>query len=260
MTTIAVLGATGTAGVRVVARLRARGYPVVEVSRGHGVDLVSGQGLSQALDGVDLAIDVSNPRPEDRFSDFTQTLVAASRNIVGACAAHEVQRLVVSTIDSIDDPVFDGDPYYEGKRAAKAIFLDAPVATTIVKSTQWYESATDPATVSGDEEEVTVQDLLIQPIAADTVADVLVETALGQTHKPCAITGPEAIRLPELTSKVLALHGDSRRVRPVPPPIAGLATGALLASAQAIVVGPDVDTWLATCAATTTDTACHQSR
>jgi len=257
--TIAVLGATGTAGARVVARLRARGQAVVEVSRGHGVDLMSGDGLSRALEGVDVAIDVSNPAP-DGSSDITRTLVTASRNIVGACAAQEVERLVVSTIDSIDDPAFDGLAYFEGKRAAKEIFLDGPVPTTIVKSTQWYESATDPAVVTDDGDELAVQDLLIQPVAADTVADVLVEAALGQIHRPCAITGPDIIRLPELTSKLLALHNDDRRVRPVPPPVAGLATGALLASAQAIVVGPDVDTWLTTCAANMTDAACHESR
>lgn len=249
LTTIAVIGATGTAGTRVVARLRARALPVIEVSREHGVDLVSGQGLSEALEGVDVAIDVSNPRP-DRWCDITGVLTTASRNLVGACAAQDVRRLVVSTIAGIEDPVFDGLPFYAAKRAAKQIALDGPVPTTIVKSTQWYESATDPALVSGDGDKVTVQDWLIQPIAADTVADVLVEAALGQTHQPRAITGPEAIRLPELTSRLLALQGDDRRVRAVPPVVAGLATGALLASGQAIVVGPDVDTWLRTLAPT----------
>jgi putative NADH-flavin reductase len=49
LSTIAVIGATGTAGSRVVARLKARGVAVVEISRAHGVDLISGQGLSRAL-------------------------------------------------------------------------------------------------------------------------------------------------------------------------------------------------------------------
>jgi uncharacterized protein YbjT (DUF2867 family) len=253
LSTIAVIGATGTAGSRVVARLRARDVAVVEISRGQGVDVVSGRGLFQALAGVDVVIDVSNPLPADERSSTTQTVAAATRNVVGACAARDIQRLVVSTVAGVEDPVFEGFPYYEAKRAAKAIVLDGPVPATIVKSTQWYEFATNPAAVSSRDGEVIVQDWLIQPIAADTVADVLVEAALGQTHPPRAIAGPEAIRLPDLTSKLLARQGDKRRVVSVPPPLGALGTGALLASDGAVVLGPDVDTWLHTLAPAAAD-------
>lgn len=253
MTTIAVIGATGTAGSRVVARLKSRDVAIVEISREHGVDLFNGRDLSQALKGVDVAIDVSNPVPPDGRSDITQTLATASRNIMAACARQEVQRLVVSTMAGIEDPVFDGFAYYEAKREAKEILLDGPVPATIVKSTQWYEFATNHDAVTCSADEVIVEDWLIQPIAADTVADVLVEAALGQTHSPRTITGPDAIRLPDLTSKLLAQQGDSRYVRTVEPAVAALGAGALLASAHAVVVGPDVDTWLQTMAPPSTD-------
>lgn len=252
MTTIAVIGATGTAGSRVVARLRSRDVAVVEISREHGIDLFSGRDLSAALAGVDVAIDVSDPVPPEPF-DISQTLATASRNIVGACATQEVQRLVVPTIAGIEDPGFDGIPYYQAKREAKNILLDGPVPTTVVKSTQWYECATHCDAVSCDAEQVIVEDWLIQPVAADTVADVLVEAALGQSHTPRTITGPHPIRLPELTSKLLVQQGDSRTVRAVPPAVAALANGALLASGHAVVVGPDVDTWLRTLAPPSTD-------
>lgn len=253
LTTIAVIGATGTAGTRVVARLKSRDVAVVEISRAHGIDLFNGADLSQALQGVDVAIDVSNPVPPDGRSDIGQSLAAATHNIVGACARQEVQRLVVSTIAGIEDPVFDGFAYYEAKRQAKDIMLDGPVPTTIVKSTQWYEFATNHDAVSCDAHEVIVEDWLIQPIAADTVADVLVEAALGQIHTPRTIAGPDAIRLPELTSKLLVQQGDNRQVRAVEPAVAALGAGALLASGHAVIVGPDVDTWLQTLAPPSTD-------
>lgn len=252
MTTIAVIGATGTAGSRVVARLRTRDVAVVEISRGQGIDLFSGPDLSDALKGVDVAIDVSDPVPPEPL-DVSQILMTASRNILGACATQEVQRLVVPTIAGIEDPEFDGIPYYEAKRETKNILLDGPVPTTVVKSTQWYECATRCDAVSCDAEQVIVEDWLIQPIAADTVADVLVEAALGQSHTPRTITGPHPIRLPELTSKLLVQQGDSRTVRAVQPAVAALANGALLASGHAVVVGPDVDTWLQTLAPPSTD-------
>ena len=42
-------------------------------------------------------------------------------------------------------------------------------------------------------------------------------------------------------------------MRTVEPAVAALGTGALLASGQAIVLGPDVDTWLHTLAPPSTD-------
>jgi uncharacterized protein YbjT (DUF2867 family) len=253
LTTIAVIGASGCGGSRVVARLQSRGVEVVEISRTHGIDLLDAQSLFRALEGVDVAIDVSNPMPSDGQFDIVQTMATAARNLMGACVAGEVQRLVVSTIAGIEDPVFDGFAYYEAKRAAKEILLDGPIPTTIVKSTQWYEFATNPAAVNASDGEVIVEDWLIQPIAADTVADVLVEAALGQSHKPRTITGPHPIRLPKLTSKLLAAQGDLRPVRTVQPSVNALAAGALLATDHAIVVGPDVDTWLNTLAPPSTD-------
>lgn len=212
------------------------------------MDVITGQGLTQALEGVDVVIDVSDPMPGDDHADLTGTLTAAARNLVGACASQGVQRLVMLTIAGIEKPVFDRFPYYVAKRAAKEIVLNGPVPATIVKSTHWYEFATNPAVVICDDREVVVQDWLIQPIAVDTVADVLVEAALGQTHAPLSITGPRALRLPELTSKLLARRGDPRGVRAVQPALSALAIGALLASEDAVVLGPDVDTWLQTLA------------
>jgi len=181
-------------------------------------------------------IDVSNPMPADRWSDVSQTVVTATRNIVGACAAHEIQRLVVVTIAGIEDPAFDGFPYYAAKRVAKQMVLESSVPATIVKSTQWYEFATNPVAVTYNDGD-----------------DVLVEAALGQTHMPRTITGPHAMRLPDLTTKLLARQGDGRRVRAVQPKLAGLAAGALLAPDGAMVIGPDIDTWLQNLAPTGAD-------
>lgn len=242
--TIAVIGASGTAGTRVVARLKGRDVAIVEIARAYGVDLVSGDGLNEALAGVDVAIDVSDPRPPDGHCDLVETVTTAARNLVGACAAQGIQRVVALTIAGIDDPAFDAFPYYVAKRAAKEIALTSPVPATMVSSTQWFEFATNPAAVTFNGRDVLVEDWLIQPIAADTVADVLVETALGQTPTPITITGPRDIRLPELTSKLLSHNGDDRRVRAVPPALPALGTGALRAPEHAVVLGPDVDGWL----------------
>ena len=248
MTTIAVIGATGTVGSRVVSRLTDRAVGVVQIALTYGVDVITGNGLSEALRGVDVVIDVSNPMPTDDYSEISDTLTTAARNVVGACTSHGIQRLVVLTNAGIEQAVFDEVPYYVAKRAAKDIVLNSQVPATIVKSTQLHEFATNPAAVICSDREVVVQDWLIQPIAADTIADVLVEAALAQTRTPRTVTGPDVIRLPQLTSKLLALQGDHRRVRAAKPALTALAVGALLAPGDAVVLGPDVDTWLQTLA------------
>lgn len=64
-TTIAVAGATGRLGRHVTQVLEERGHRVVAISRAAGVDVVTGKGLVEALNGVDAIIDVSStPSPE----------------------------------------------------------------------------------------------------------------------------------------------------------------------------------------------------
>jgi uncharacterized protein YbjT (DUF2867 family) len=243
MSTIAVIGATGTAGSLVTNKLKSQDVTVVEISRSHGVDLISGQGLSEALQGVDVAIDASNVVPDDN-ADIVAVHSTAARNLAAACFVAEVGRLVVLTIAGIDRPEFDDVPFCVAKRRQREIVLHSGVPTTIVKSTHWHEFAANPAAVTFSPTEVAVQDWLIQPIAADTVAEVLLVAAMGAHTGPRTITGPDVIRLPELTSKMLDAQGDHRRVRTVQPPLAALADGALLAPRHAVAIGPTIDTWL----------------
>src|SRR5436305_10071946 len=61
---IAVAGATGRVGRHVVDVLKAGGHDVVAMSRSSGVDVVTGEGLAEALAGVECVIDVATgPSP-----------------------------------------------------------------------------------------------------------------------------------------------------------------------------------------------------
>jgi uncharacterized protein YbjT (DUF2867 family) len=101
--------------------------------------------------------------------------------------------------------------------------------------------------VTFQDDEVDAEDWLIQPVAADAVADVLVETALAEPRTPTrTITGPEAIRLPDLTARLLERLGDPRPVRVTAPALPSLSEGVLLAPESAAVLEPDVNAWLQT--------------
>jgi uncharacterized protein YbjT (DUF2867 family) len=239
---ITVIGATGTAGSRTVAKLTHLGHEAVSASRASGVDLTTGDGLRDALAGADAAVDASNLYLSQ--GDLVETHASAERHLVEACAAQGVGHLVVLSIAGIEKPLFDDFPYYLAKRAQERTASAGPVPATIVKSTQWHEFATNPFVATPEEDAVEVQDWLVQPVAVDAVAEVLVEAALGSPQETTrTIAGPEQIRLPDLTARLLERHGDPRPVRAIAPMLADLAQGVLLAP-EAEVVGPDVEMWL----------------
>ena len=57
---IAVVGASGLIGSKVVELLRSEGHDVVASSRSSGVDVLTGAGLADALAGADALVDVTN--------------------------------------------------------------------------------------------------------------------------------------------------------------------------------------------------------
>ena len=57
---IAVAGATGRVGSRVVELLKASGHHVVPMSRSTGVDVVTREGLAEALAGAECVIDAAS--------------------------------------------------------------------------------------------------------------------------------------------------------------------------------------------------------
>jgi putative NADH-flavin reductase len=77
---IAVAGATGRVGHHVVDVLAERGHEVVQVSRTHGVDVITGEGLAETLAGVECIVDTATgPSPEQQAA--TEFFTTAARNL-----------------------------------------------------------------------------------------------------------------------------------------------------------------------------------
>ena len=98
---IAVAGATGRVGRHVVDVLEERGHDVVAISRSHGVDVVTGEGLADALAGVATIIDVATqPSPDEDAA--TAFFTAATRNLQEVGARAGVEQIAVVSIIGID--------------------------------------------------------------------------------------------------------------------------------------------------------------
>jgi uncharacterized protein YbjT (DUF2867 family) len=97
---IVVVGATGLVGTKVVDFLTANGQQVLPASRRTGVDLLTGDGLTDALRGARVVVDVTDsPSYEDAalmnfFTTSTANLIAAER---AAEVAHHVALSVIGT-------------------------------------------------------------------------------------------------------------------------------------------------------------------
>jgi nucleoside-diphosphate-sugar epimerase len=91
---IAVTGATGRVGSHLVEILAARGHDVVPIARSRGVDVVSGEGLDDALAGAETIIDAATgPSPNEE--EATAFFRASARNLQRSGAAAGAKRIIV---------------------------------------------------------------------------------------------------------------------------------------------------------------------
>uniref|UniRef100_UPI003CC7D0ED SDR family oxidoreductase n=1 Tax=Nocardia abscessus TaxID=120957 RepID=UPI003CC7D0ED len=90
---LTVIGGTGRIGSQVVQKLTAAGYSAVPAAPSTGVDLITGAGLDQALDGADVVIDLANSPTFDEASlEFFRT---SMQNLLTAGEAAGVRHQVV---------------------------------------------------------------------------------------------------------------------------------------------------------------------
>jgi uncharacterized protein YbjT (DUF2867 family) len=94
---IAVTGATGRVGSHLVEILEQRGHDVVPISRSTGVDVITGEGLDEALTAVETIIDLATgPSPDQESA--TEFFTTSARNLQRAGAAAGARGIVVVSI------------------------------------------------------------------------------------------------------------------------------------------------------------------
>src|SRR5438128_9668960 len=85
------------------------------------------------------------------------------------------------------------------------------------RSTQFFEFVGGIAQLSTEGQKVRVPSALMQPIAADDVAAILADLAVGEPlNGMVEMAGPEPIRMDELVRRYLAATRDARTVNTDP--------------------------------------------
>lgn len=245
---VAVAGATGNIGARVVADLQRTGHEVVPISRSSGVDLSTGDGLDAALTGVQAVVDAISapPTDRDRTVDYLGT---ATRNLLAAEERAGVGHHVLLSIVGIHG--VDGNPHYAGKREQERLIEAGSVPWTIVPATQFHDFAemvvswTERSAPDGASAEIAP--LLVQPIDPDDIAAVLAEIVVGDPQGRYAdVAGPQTQDLVDLARRTLAARGREVTLVPTWSSIFGveMAGNALLPGAGARIAPTTFDQWL----------------
>ncbi|MBG6065625.1 SDR family oxidoreductase [Micromonospora ureilytica] len=206
---IAVLGGTGLIGSQVVKILQAAGHEAVPLSPSTGVDLLTGQGLSDGLVGAEVVVNLTNSPTFDEASPaFFQTTMD---NLLTAAARAGVGHAVILSIVGVDQ-VPDLD-YYRAKVLQENILKAGPVPYSIVRATQFFEFVEAILSWTADDTTVRLPSTPVQPMAAADVAQAVAEVTMGAPLQGVRnVAGPDVFALDELGRITLAARGDQRTV------------------------------------------------
>ncbi|CAJ96766.1 NmrA-like domain-containing protein [Cupriavidus necator] len=207
---IVVIGGTGLIGSKVVARLAGQGHEVVAASPQTGVNALTGEGLSQALAGAQVVVDVANSPSfaDDAVLHFFET---SGRNLAAAEKAAGVAHHVALSVVGTDKLSQSG--YFRGKIAQEALIRNAGIPYTIVRSTQFLEFLGGIVQSGADGDSVRLSSASIQPIASDDVAEAVADHALADPVNGIVdIAGPERFHLSDLVQRYLDATKDPRKV------------------------------------------------
>ncbi|MEU6731416.1 LysR family transcriptional regulator [Nonomuraea wenchangensis] len=241
---IVVIGGTGLIGSRLVGLLTAAGHEAVPRSRSTGVDLLTGRGLPEALEGADVVVDLTKP---PAFDDTSPAFFRATMgHLLAAADSAGVGHAVILSIVGADQ--VPGLAYYRSKVLQEDLLKAGPVPHSIVRSTQFFEFIDTVLSWTSDEHTVRLPPTLLQPVAGDEVARVVAGVSVGTPLRGTLdLAGPEVFPLDELGRITLAARGDRRAV--VTDDGAGLYAAAqgraLVAGEGALIAATTYRDWLA---------------
>jgi uncharacterized protein YbjT (DUF2867 family) len=250
---IAVAGATGRVGRHVVQVLEAAGHDVVAMSRSTGVDVITGDGLAEAVAGAECIIDVATgPSPDQAAA--TEFFTTAARNLHEAGERAGVRRMVVVSIIGIDRLT---GGYNAAKLAHERAMLAGPIPVGVLRAAQFHEFVAQLVEWGRQGDVSYVPRMRTQLVAARTVAEALADmatnpdsaTAPGSSAVPIPeIAGPREESLVEMATLLAARRGDPVRIEgvsdPADPDAELYQAGALLPGPDATLAGPTFEEWL----------------
>jgi uncharacterized protein YbjT (DUF2867 family) len=221
MSRVLVTGGTGVLGRQLRERLLSRGHTIRIASRGPRREdapadvewaqskLATGEGLAEAVDGVDAVVHAaSSPFAPGKVD------VGGTHHLLRAAQRGGVAHLLYVSIVGIDDfPL----AYYRAKRAAEALVEGGTVPFTILRATQFHELLDQrflPFLFKLPFLALVPTDFRFQLVDSGEVADRVTELVeAGPTSgRVDDLGGPEVLTMGEIASSWKMARGLSKRV------------------------------------------------
>jgi uncharacterized protein YbjT (DUF2867 family) len=142
---IVVIGGTGLIGSKLVNKLRAQGHEALAAEPNTGVNTITGEGLSEALERASVVVDVSNS-PDWEDSAVLKFFETSTRNLLTheatAGVGHHVALSVVGTQRLAESG------YFRAKIAQEKLIRESSIPYSIVQATQFFEFVKGLADIS----------------------------------------------------------------------------------------------------------------
>lgn len=207
MTEILVTGGTGTLGRPTVEKLKAAGHQVRVLSRRSGAglstgDLLTGDGIREALAGVDTVVHLATHQSKDVA--IASTLLQHAKGI---------RHLVLVSIVGIDDIPLG---YYKGKVEIERLVAQSGVPHTIQRITQFHNFVDMFLRLQRFSPAILAPSFSLQPIDVRDAARHLVELCEADAAGRAAdIGGPEQRTVRDLAGAWKAAKGSRRPLAPL---------------------------------------------
>lgn len=242
---IAVAGGTGRVGGHIVDMLKKSGHEAVPMSRATGVDVITGEGLVEALTGVDCLIDAATGPSPDK-DDATGFFTTAVANMQRAGEQAGVRLVVLVSIIGVDKLTTS---YGAAKHDQEKAWLAGPIPVRILRADLFHEFVGPMMEWGRQGDVVYLPTMRRQAVAARNVAEALVDLATTDESRPMVeIAGPRVENLVDLGAMLAARDGDPVKVEgvsdPDDPDSMLYESGQVLPGPDAIIAGPTFAEWL----------------
>ena len=207
---LVIIGGTGLIGSKLVRALREQGHEAVAASPDTGVNTLTGEGLTEALQGATVVVDVSNS-PSFAEAAVMEFFTTSTRHLLEHATAAGVRHYVALSV--VGTERIPDSPYLRAKSAQETLIKNAAIPYSIVHATQFFEFVQRIADEATEGTTVRLPPVLVQPMASDDVAKAVGRVAVGgPLNGTVEVAGPQQFRFDELIRQSLGARHDPREV------------------------------------------------
>jgi uncharacterized protein YbjT (DUF2867 family) len=223
---VLITGGTGNLGSALAQKAAGAGHSVRIMSRRARpqadsvsefewaqADLASGDGLSEAVAGVDAILHAaSDPRRTEAVD------IGGTRNLIKAARAHATAHLVFISIVGIDEIPFG---YYRRKLETEEVIRSSGMPHSILRATQFHSLVEMLIRVAARVPLLMLlpTDFKFQSVAeSDVAARMVLQLEQGPNGRLRDFGGPEVLTLGEMAGTWMNLRGTRKRLLRLPLP------------------------------------------